>query len=480
MPLTEPWSKKHKRLTRASSGGVRFSLSNSFAQPTSHSELLRLTRERGDHALLEAFETHDLTYTPNGGSLDLREEVAALYGRHIGVENVLVFAGCQVTLQTAAFALTNSHTHAIVFNPAYQSTAETPLHAGSQVTTLPLRASKGWQLDVTEVKAAIRDNTRYIIVNQPYNPAGVLMKRETQRELAALARAHGIYILSDEVYRLLEHDPKDRLPAMADLYERGLSAVTLSKPWGACGVSIGWLVFQDLTIKQRLVDVQYFGTACCSRASELQAIMCLRASDTILQRNLAIIRRNFGLLEAFILRNGDLFSWVRPTAGAIAFINFKGPLSSSELGQELADAGIGIKPAYCFSDVVTEDLDYFRVGYGEDVFPDALEALQLFVDEHRKEWESMARPPRQGGSTEAASPIAVDRACPVVVSRSYDPHARTSAEKDQQAAVTMAAEVAAAVVVAAEGRVFALGALAGAVAVAAATSLFLAAPFRRG
>ena len=317
-------------------------------------------------------------------------------------------------------------------------------------------------------------------MNQPYNPAGVLMKRETQRELAALARAHGIYILSDEVYRLLEHDPKDRLPAMADLYERGLSAVTLSKPWGACGVSIGWLVFQDLTIKQRLVDVQYFGTACCSRASELQAIMCLRASDTILQRNLAIIRRNFGLLEAFILRNGDLFSWVRPTAGAIAFINFKGPLSSSELGQELADAGIGIKPAYCFSDVVTEDLDYFRVGYGEDVFPDALEALQLFVDEHRKEWESMARPPRQGGSTEAASPIAVDRACPIVVSRSYDPHARTSAEKDQQAAVTMAAEVAAAVVVAAEGRVFALGALAGAVAVAAATSLFLAAPFRRG
>ena len=71
MPLTEPWSKKHKRLTRASSGGVRFSLSNSFAQPTSHSE-------RGDHALLEAFETHDLTYTPNGGSLDLREEVAAI------------------------------------------------------------------------------------------------------------------------------------------------------------------------------------------------------------------------------------------------------------------------------------------------------------------------------------------------------------------------------------------------------------------
>merc|ERR1712151_52489 len=101
----------------------------------------------------------------------------------------------------------------------------------------------------------------------------------------------------------------DRLPAMADLYERGISAVTLSKPWGACGVSIGWLAFQDLSIKQRLVDVQYFGSACPSRASELQAIMVLRASDRILAKNLAIIRHNFALLEAFIAKYGDLFEW---------------------------------------------------------------------------------------------------------------------------------------------------------------------------
>ena len=56
----------------------------------------------------------------------------------------------------------------------------------------------------------------------------------------------------------------------------------MSKPWGACGVTIGWLAFQDLSMKQALVDVQYFGTACPSRASELQAIMVLRASDRIL------------------------------------------------------------------------------------------------------------------------------------------------------------------------------------------------------
>lgn len=179
MPLTEPWSKKHKRLI--SSGSLRFSLSNSFAQPTSHSELLQLTLDRGDEALLRAFEEHNLNYTPNGGSLDLREEVAKLYGPSIGAENILIFCGCQVALQTAAFALLNSHTHAICFSPAYQSTAETPLHAGCQTTTLPLRAANNWQIDLADVRAAIRENTRYIVINQPFNPAGTLMSWRRSR-----------------------------------------------------------------------------------------------------------------------------------------------------------------------------------------------------------------------------------------------------------------------------------------------------------
>ena len=88
------------------------------------------------------------------------------------------------------------------------------------------------------------------------------MSLERQEKLKEIAEKHNIYILCDEVYRLLEHDPKDRLPAMADFYRKGISAVTLSKPWGACGVTIGWLAFQDISVKQKLVDVQYFGTAC--------------------------------------------------------------------------------------------------------------------------------------------------------------------------------------------------------------------------
>lgn len=96
MPLTEPWSKKHKRVTRAGAGGMTFSLSNSFAQPLTHAELVELTLARGDRALVDEYNNHSLGYTANGGSLDLRQEVAKLYGPRISAENVLIFTGAQV------------------------------------------------------------------------------------------------------------------------------------------------------------------------------------------------------------------------------------------------------------------------------------------------------------------------------------------------------------------------------------------------
>ena len=105
MPITEPWSKKHKKLTKAGAGGLRYSLSNSFAQPITCQELRKLTAERDDEDLLKDYMNHDLHYTPNGGSRDLREEIAKLYGPGIGPENVLVFPGCQAALSAAAFAL---------------------------------------------------------------------------------------------------------------------------------------------------------------------------------------------------------------------------------------------------------------------------------------------------------------------------------------------------------------------------------------
>lgn len=382
MTYKEPWSKKHKSVT----GGLECNFSNSFSEPLSTEELINYSLAIGDDELVEEYYKHSLTYTPNGGSLDLREEVANLYGSDIDADNILIFAGGQVALQTAAYAVLEKGSHSIVFTPGYQSVQQSPEHALSDTTRIKLYAKNQWTIDPAEVENAIKDNTRYIVLNEPYNPAGTVMKLDVQQALVNIARKHNITILCDEAYRLLEHDENDRLPAMANAYENGISACTMSKPWGGCGLTIGWLALQDMNLKQKLVDIQYFGTACPSRASEIQAIMTLRSSDIILKKNLNIIRGNLQLLDQFMETYKNYFEWVRPTASPVAFVRFKGPLTSDELGYALAKEGISIKPSYCFTDDVTDYQDYFRIGFGEKVMPTRLDALTRFLEKHKSGW----------------------------------------------------------------------------------------------
>ena len=85
-----------------------------------------------------------------------------------------------------------------------------------------------------------------------------------------------------------------------------------------------------------------------------------------------------------MIRNSDLFEWVRPTASTVGFVRFKGDLDSEALGEKLAVAGISIKPAYVFTDDVGEYRDYFRIGFGEKVMPEALAALDSFATDFRR------------------------------------------------------------------------------------------------
>ncbi|GMH48569.1 hypothetical protein TL16_g00321, partial [Triparma laevis f. inornata] len=386
--LTQPWSKAHKRMTKTSSGGLPYSLSNSFTAPLTSAELLQHTESRQDADLLSLYSNHPLTYTPNGGSLDLRQDISNLYGPQISPDNVLVFPGAQVALQTSSFAFASEHT--IVFTPGYQSTVECPKHAGGSVTSIPLDP-KTFQIDLEKVKEAITSKTKYMVINQPYNPAGTLMPLSEYTELISLCRENDIILSSDEVYRLLEHEGTERLPSVADFYEKGISCVTMSKPWGGCGITIGWLVCQDEGMIERLKDVQYFGTACPARASEIQGMMVLRSSEVILEERRKILNDNKKLLISFIDKYSDFFAWTPPSAGATCFINCL-PITSSQLGLELAEVGIGVKPAYCFAEKVDASFSgFFRVGFGEREFPERLAKLEEFVESKKEIWAEIMK-----------------------------------------------------------------------------------------
>jgi aspartate/methionine/tyrosine aminotransferase len=357
----------------------------SSSEPLQHSELIELAKQNGDHDLIDQYNDHSLGYAENGGSLDVRQEIAKLYDGNITAENIVVFPGAQTGMTLSAQALLHEGDHVIVITPSYQSLEDGARLAGAEVTRVALSPDNEWQIDIKAIAAAIQLNTKQILFNDPNNPSGSLMTAEIKDELIALAKAHDIRIFADEVYRLLEFDANERSASMAELYDQALSLGTMAKPFGAGGVCIGWVACQDLELVEKLQKSQHIYSVCFSRAGEIQAMMVLRQKKKIIARNLKIIEENLVLLDQYFEENGDLFEWVRPKASGTAFVKFKGPIGADQLATELLEAGILVFGPAIFD--CDENLkQYFRIGFSRRTMPAALEAFKKFIDERRDNW----------------------------------------------------------------------------------------------
>jgi aspartate/methionine/tyrosine aminotransferase len=359
----------------------------SSSEPLRLKDLLAMTEQNDGQELIHAYHDHSLGYADNGGSLDLRQEIAKLYGTNITAENIIIFPGAQTGMTLTAQALLHSTDHAIIVTPSYQSLEEGAKLAGCEITRVNLSPSNDWQIDIEAVEAAIKANTNYIALNDPHNPSGALMNYDTKLALISLAEKYDLLIFSDEVYRLLEIEPRDRSPSMSELSNKTIALSTMSKPWGAGGTGIGWVVCQDKAICSKLLKAQHIYAVCFSRAGEIQAMMILRSSDNIISKNMKIICDNLKLLEQYFDTNSDLFEWVVPKAGGTGFVKFKGPITANELAEQLLEQQILVFPPSIFD--CDESLSqYIRIGFSRETMPAALEAFTLFIEQQRPLWET--------------------------------------------------------------------------------------------
>src|SRR5262249_53449674 len=159
--------------------------------------------------------------------------------------------------------------------------------------------------------AAMRPNTKVIVVNSPHSPTGAQLSREQLNRLISIAELHGVFLFSDEVYRFLEHSAAELSPAAA-CSPRAISLGVMSKAFGLAGLRIGWLASTDAQLRARIARLKDYTTICNSAPSEILALMALRAKDALLARTRKIISENLSLLDPFFARNTERFSWVRP------------------------------------------------------------------------------------------------------------------------------------------------------------------------
>lgn len=338
---------------------VEYNLSESGVYPLSLEELLQ-----GEN--LTQFLHQTLKYPESNGSLELRERIAQFHGAT--AEQVLVTNGGSEANYTSLWGLLEKGDQAAVMLPNYLQTwglarayAET-----ADAFHLVERQENGrmrWALDVESLKRAVTKRTRLIVVTNPNNPTGGVLTESEMDEIVHAARKVKAWLLADEIYRGAEVEGAIS-PTFWGRYDKLLITSGLSKAFGLPGLRIGWIVGPAKTIAE-LCQYRDYTTLTPAYLSERLARIVMERGrrEAILQRTRNIIRDHLPRLERWIHTHDDIFSYIPPVAGAIAFVRYKLPISSSALFDKLRlEQSVLITPGDHFG--VGK---YIRVGYGYDI-----------------------------------------------------------------------------------------------------------------
>lgn len=352
---------------------AKYLLCSSDCEAMTIGELLQLEEDAFAH-----FNNVWLGYTETTGSSSLRQNISSIYSS-ITADEILVCSGAQEPIFLFSQALLKSGDEVIIQFPCYQSIQSVPESLGCKVVSWTVRYDGDKPVfDMDELSKLINNKTKVIYLNSPHNPTGYHFTMEDQMAIVELARKHNCIIFSDEVYRELEHSAVDKIPAIADVYEYGVSLGVMSKAYGLPGLRIGWIATKRKDILEKMAVLKEYTTICNAAPSEFLAGVALRNREKILNRNLEIVRKNLSLLNTFFNSFSELFSWHQPTAGPIGFVRMKFDYDDMEFANKVVKE----KSVLLLPGEIYDYKGYFRVGFGRKNMPLALEKFEEFVLEN--------------------------------------------------------------------------------------------------
>lgn len=201
-------------------------------------------------------------YPPGIGMPVLREAIAEHQQRFYGISidpgtQTLVTAGATEALAATILALTTEGDEVVTLEPFYDAYAALIALGRARHVTVPLRAPD-FRPDHDDLRAAITDRTRLILINSPHNPTGSVLPRETLELIVELAHEHDAIIVTDEVYEHLtfgaEHIPIASLPGA---FDRTITISSGGKTFSATGWKIGWITAPRDLVKPILAVKQF-------------------------------------------------------------------------------------------------------------------------------------------------------------------------------------------------------------------------------
>jgi aspartate aminotransferase len=192
-----------------------------------------------------------LAYTPSGGTAECVASMAEYYRRlgvSLGPEELVVTTGGSEAILFALLACAGPGDEALVVEPFYTNYTAFAAMAGVRLVPLRARGEDGFHLPpLEEWRGALSERTRLVLLCNPGNPTGVVYRSDEVEAVARFCREHGLFLVSDEVYRELVYDGRvaTSVLSLAGCEGIGVLVDSLSKRYSACGIRLGCLATRN-------------------------------------------------------------------------------------------------------------------------------------------------------------------------------------------------------------------------------------------
>jgi len=314
------------------------------------------TPDRFIEAAAAAMASGRTGYSNGRGEPAVVAALAARYsqrrGRTIGADQIMCLPGTQTTLYAILRTLVEAGDEVLIADPMYATYEGLIAQTGARMVPVPARPEHGFRMQVADLAAKVTPRSRVLFLNTPHNPTGAVLRAEDIRALGEFARAHDLWILSDEVYEDMVF-PGVRFASPLDLpelAERVVIACSISKSHAAPGFRSGWCVgpAEFCARLLPLSETMLFGSQ--PFIADMTALAVSEPSPVVA-----------GMVERFSHRAGLIARALdgvaglrahRPEAGMFTLIDIRATgLSGTEFALGLLDRhGVAVMPGESFGD----------------------------------------------------------------------------------------------------------------------------------
>src|ERR687893_406075 len=292
-------------------------------------------------ALAQSFPLKLYHYTDTRGIVKLRDAIATKEGGGISKDQVLVTPGGRFAVFAAITSLLRAGQELIVIEPAWPAYKECADFVGAKTKILRTTLENKWVPDIKQLEGIINSSTKMIVLNYPNNPTGKVLDYKTTKKIVQLAKDHGLYLLSDEVYAdyvfgefrsILKYD-----------YTKSIVVGSFSKRYAMTGFRVGYGI-ANKDIISRMARVQAVAITSVAEPMQRAALAALEVDPS---ENIQLMKSRLGFicnkLEKMSLR------YIKPDGAMYVYPELKKE-EDLPIVEKLLKKGVAIAPGSGFGD----------------------------------------------------------------------------------------------------------------------------------